>query len=86
MNELEQLENQIAKLSTEDRARLRNWFLKLEGERGGSQAQADRGDAGADDLVDESLADFGSGAAKAAEGSRSDTLLGALRRAASHRH
>jgi hypothetical protein len=76
MNEVEQLEQRISSLSSEDLSRFRAWFHAFEAERGtGSRAGE------LDDLIEESLADFGSGSSTLFQASRSETLAAALRRA-----
>jgi hypothetical protein len=80
MNEIEQLENRVSKLSPEDLARFRAWFRAFEaGRAAGSGSNTD------DKLVDESLADYGSGDL-ASDAPQPETLAGALRRAAAARH
>jgi hypothetical protein len=80
MNEIEQLESRVSKLSPDDFARFRAWFRAFEAERAG------RDDPGAEDkLVDESLADYGRGEVEG-DTPRAETLAGALRRAVAARH
>jgi hypothetical protein len=79
MNEIEQLESRISKLSSEDLARFRAWFRAFDtGRAAGSAPNAD------DKLVDESIADYGSGDVEN-DASQRETLAGALRRAAAAR-
>ena len=79
MNEIEQLESRISKLSPEDLARFRTWFRTFDAERAaGSESDAD------EKLIGESLADYGTGDFQS-EPPRSETLAGALRRVAAAR-
>ena len=82
MTEVEQLENRIASLSSEDLARFRAWFVDFEAQR--SNPQTDPNER-RDDLVGESLADYGSGEARS-EAAPADTLQGAVRRVAAQRN
>ena len=83
MTEVEQLENRIASLSSEDLARFRAWFVDFEARR--SNPQTDPNASGRDDLVGESLADYGSGEARS-EAAPPDTLQGAVRRIAAQKN
>jgi hypothetical protein len=80
MNEVEQLETRVSRLSPEDFARFRTWFRTFDAER----AALPDSDASAK-LVDESLADYGNGDSES-DAPRAETLAGALRRAAAARH
>jgi hypothetical protein len=78
MNEIEQLENRISRLSPEDFAQFRTWFRAFDAER------AARSDTDTDEkLIDESLADYGSGAS--GSDAQAETLAGALSRVAAGR-
>jgi hypothetical protein len=80
MNEIEQLESRISKLSAEDLALFRAWFRAFDAEHAGGGASITD-----DKLVDESLADYGSGEL-GTDAPQPETLAGALRRAAAARH
>ena len=79
MNEIEQLESRISKLSPEDLARFRTWFRAFDAGRE-TRAEADPDEK----LIEESLADYGTGDFEG-DAPRSETLAGALRRAAAAR-
>jgi hypothetical protein len=64
LNEVEQLEKQIEKLSPEDLAKFRAWFLEFEARVWDAQIEADLKAGKLKGLIAEALADYKAGKAR----------------------
>ena len=64
MSELEQLEQEVLRLSPEDLARFRAWFIELEHHLWDKQVEADLAAGKLDRLIAEARAEFKAGKAR----------------------
>jgi len=64
MSEIEQLEQRIEKLSPEDLAIFRAWFLEFDARAWDAQIEADAKAGKLDGLINEALADYRAGKAR----------------------
>lgn len=64
MSELEQIEEQIAKLAPRDLAQLRAWFLEFDARVWDQQIEADSASGKLDKLIGEAVADYKAGKAR----------------------
>ena len=64
MTEIEQLEQRIERLSREELARFRAWFIEFDAQCWDRQIEADAKAGKLDRLVDESIADYKAGKSK----------------------